>query len=197
MTKATGAGRGASPCPADCTCARHGKSRVIDWDNPEARRAYNRQKAAERYAADPEPAKEAARKWREANPGRRGRLRNEAADLKYMYGITPRQWQEMFDAQAGCCYLCGEPLDTEAKSRGVGISIDHDHSCCRGRRSCGSCIRGLACMPCNAGIGNFGDDPGRMRRVADNLEMANRRLHSPAPAGGTLIRGSNAPRGQE
>jgi len=181
------------PCPADCTCAKHGKSRVIDWNDPEARKAYNRQKAAERYAIDPEPAKEAARKWREANPGRRGRLRNEAADLLYMYGITPERWQEMFTAQGGCCYLCSEPLDTERKH---GINIDHDHACCRGRRSCGTCVRGLACHGCNAGIGNFGDDPERMRRVADNLEMANRRLRDTRPIRANQA-GSNAPAGTE
>src|ERR1035438_5681784 len=168
-------------CEPGCTCGRHNRTPVIDWSDPEARKEYNRTKAAEKYAENPEPFIAASRKYREANLGRRGRLRNEAADLKYMYGITPEQWQAMFDAQGGCCYLCGEPLDLELKGRGVGISTDHDHSCGRGRRSCGTCIRGLACMPCNAGIGNFGDDPGRMRRVADNLEMANRRLQDTRP----------------
>lgn len=42
-----------------------------------------------------------------------------------------------------------------------------------------SAIRGLACHGCNTGIGAFGDDPERMRRVADRLEMANRRLRDP------------------
>ena len=50
--------------------------------------------------------------------------------------------------------------------------------CCRGERSCGTCIRGLACQRCNYGISQFGDDPERMRRVADNLEMANRALRA-------------------
>ena len=193
MTRATGVGRGATPCPADCTCAKHGKSRVVDWNDPEAVRAYKREKAAEKYAADPEPARESARRWRERNPGRRGRLRDTAAELKWMYGLTPERWREMFVAQGGCCYLCGEPLDTERKH---GINIDHDHACCRSRRSCGSCVRGLACHGCNSGIGNFGDDPERLRRVADNLEMANRRLRSPAPYGADKA-GSNAPAGMD
>jgi hypothetical protein len=175
---------GSTKCEPGCSCYRHNRGSVIDWNDPEARKKYNRDKAAEAYAADPEPFRERARQYRADHPGRRGRLRNEAVDLKYMYGITPERWQEMFDAQGGCCYLCGEPLDVDAKGRGVGISTDHDHSCCRGRRSCGSCIRGLACMPCNAGIGNFGDDPERMRRVADNLEMANRRLRDTRPVRG-------------
>lgn len=165
-------------CEPGCTCAKHVKSRVINWDDPEARKAYNRQKAAEKYAADPEPAKEASRRWREAHPGYRVARKTvlgsmDAADVKYQYGLTPERVAELLEAQQGCCYLCGEPLEV-GKPR--SIHIDHDHSCCRGRRSCGTCIRGLACHPCNTGIGAFGDNPERMRRVADNLEMANRRL---------------------
>ena len=81
----------------------------------------------------------------------------------------------MFAAQAGCCYLCGEPLE------GRATHIDHDRSCCRGNKSCGTCIRGLACQLCNQGVGQFRDDPDRMRRVADNLEMATRRLRDDRP----------------
>ena len=187
---------GSKKCEPGCECKKHSRGSIVDWNDPEARKEYNRNKAREKYADDPTPAIEAARRWREANPGRRGRLRNEAADLKYMYGITPEQWQAMFNAQGGCCYLCGEPLDVEAKGRGVGITIDHDHSCCRGRRSCGTCVRGLACFPCNAGIGNFGDDPERMRRVADSLEMANRRLQETRPMRANQT-GSHAPVGTE
>ncbi len=79
----------------------------------------------------------------------------------------------MATAQDGLCFLCNEPLDFETPRR---VHIDHDKTCCRGRRSCGTCVRGLACNKCNAGIGHFGDDADRMRRVADNLEMANRKV---------------------
>lgn len=81
----------------------------------------------------------------------------------------------MAEAQMGCCYLCGEPLPVEPRK----VHVDHDHSCCRGSRSCGTCIRGLACEACNTGVGMFGDDPDRMRRVADSLEMANARVRAP------------------
>jgi Recombination endonuclease VII len=198
MTKATGVGRGATSCPAGCTCAKHGKSRVIDWDDPEAVRAYKRQQAAEKYEADPGPGKEAARRWRERNPGYRATRKTvlgsmSAADLKWMYGLTPDRVADLAVEQDNACYLCGEPLDWDNPRK---IHVDHDHSCCRGRRSCGTCVRGLACHPCNTAIGLLGDDPERMRRVADNLEMAHRRLRETRPIRANQA-GSNAPAGEE
>jgi hypothetical protein len=86
--------------------------------------------------------------------------------LKYKFGITVEQWDQSLSGQDGCCYLCGDPLDK------LHIHIDHDHRCCPGNRSCGQCIRGLACRWCNQGLGQFKDDPARLRRVADNLEKA-------------------------
>lgn len=101
----------------------------------------------------------------------------------------------MFTAQNGLCYLCVEPLRTDRIGpKGGWIHVDHDRSCCRGEKSCGSCIRGLACFACNVGIAKFDESPERMRRVADNLEMANRRLRDPALRGEKS--GSNAPLGK-
>ena len=122
--------------------------------------------------------REYARKWRAAHPGynkespARHRLRT--------YGLTPEDMEALAAGQGGLCYLCSEPLILDKPRK---VHVDHDRSCCRGPKSCGSCIRGLACHACNIGIGHFGDDPDRMRRVADNLEMANRRLRNPVPYG--------------
>lgn len=160
-------------CQPGCTCGKHSRASVIDWSDPEQRHAYNRQKARDKYAADPEPGREAARRWRAKNPGRHGRPQNIAANLRWKFNLTPDQVKELAAKQEGLCYLCNEPLDFE---RQRAVHIDHDRSCCRGNRSCGTCVRGLACGRCNAGIGHFGDDPERMRRVADNLEMANAAL---------------------
>lgn len=79
------------------------------------------------------------------------------------FGVEPERITAMWDEQGGCCYMCGEPLDMEAKR---GFVVDHDRSHCRGRRSCGECILGLACDSCNVGCGRFGDDPDRMERAA-------------------------------
>ena len=68
--------------------------------------------------------------------------------------------------------LCVKPLTEFAKSMEPMevINIDHDHTCCPGRRSCGKCIRGLPCPVCNRGLGMFKDSVKSLLRAVDYLE---------------------------
>ncbi len=72
--------------------------------------------------------------------------------------------QEFLAKQGGVCPLCG------ITAMGHEFVLDHDHSCCLGKRPCGNCYRGALCDPCNRGLGFFGDDPDRMRAAASYLE---------------------------
>ena len=99
----------------------------------------------------------------------RNRIHGRRYSLKHKFGLTLERWDEILIEQSGRCYLCEEPMN------GV-IHVDHDRSCCSGNKSCGRCVRGLAHQKCNQGIGQFGDDPYRLRRAADNLEKATIRL---------------------
>lgn len=158
------------PCQPGCGCYKH---RGGVMPTPEERRARNAERMRQRRIAFPDENREIERRWRERHP-EEARARNRGAkglqySLKYKYGMTPEQYTQMLAAQGGCCYLCSEPLDLDKPRK---IHVDHDHSCCRGVRSCGKCIRGIACEPCNKGIGAFGDAPERMRRAADRLEAA-------------------------
>ena len=82
------------------------------------------------------------------------------------------EFARLWQAQDGKCYLCEGPLGPDQ----ADCHVDHDHSCCPSGRSCEKCRRGLAHPLCNWIVGYAGDDPDRLRRIADNLEAANTRL---------------------
>lgn len=77
------------------------------------------------------------------------------------YGVTREQYQL---ALAEGCQICNEVVDT--------LHVDHDHSCCPGSRktTCGKCVRGFLCGPCNRGIGLFFDRADVVRRAAAYLD---------------------------
>ena len=79
-------------------------------------------------------------------------------------GIDPQVYEDLFLIQDGKCAICFRP------EKGRRLSIDHDHSCCPGERSCGECVRALLCGNCNRGIGFLRDDPDVCRSAARYLD---------------------------
>jgi hypothetical protein len=61
------------------------------------------------------------------------------------YGITVEQFEQMLVTQSGRCAICSIIL--------LDPHIDHDHSCCLGRKACGKCVRSLLCKDCNIMLG--------------------------------------------
>ena len=82
------------------------------------------------------------------------------------YNITLAQYREMFEKQGGKCYICG--LHQTKLKRALGV--DHNHSCCPGKKSCGKCIRKLLCSSCNNAIGALRDSPELLRKSAIYVE---------------------------
>ena len=62
----------------------------------------------------------------------------------------------MVERQDGLCAIC------ERKPR-VRLHVDHSHDT--------RMLRLLLCLTCNAGLGNFGDNPSWLRRAIDYLEI--------------------------
>lgn len=107
--------------------------------------------------------KDCLRTWRRKHDKRLQRLgtpRRRTPDgarralLKYRYGISVEEWDEMFDAQDGTCKICAKEGD---------LQVDHDHDTGR--------VRGLLCWACNTLLGCAADDPARLRIAADYLEV--------------------------
>lgn len=76
-----------------------------------------------------------------------------------VYNVTP-EWFETELAKG--CAVCGDLNATR-------YAVDHDHMCCPGAGSCGKCVRGVLCQPCNVGLGSFRDDPVRLRAAIEYL----------------------------
>lgn len=63
--------------------------------------------------------------------------------------MTLEEYNAKLEAQGGVCALCKSPPKV------MPLHVDHDHSCCPGKKTCGNCIRGLVCWNCNVFLGKL------------------------------------------
>lgn len=82
--------------------------------------------------------------------------------LRYKYRLTIEEYEQLYSSRNGVCDICKNKFDI--------LHIDHDHSCCPGKTSCGKCIRGLLCGPCNRALGLVKDDVDTVKRMIYYLE---------------------------
>lgn len=75
------------------------------------------------------------------------------------YGITLKEYDEMFHAQGGRCAGCGI-MPTSDKP----LAIDHCHK--------SSKVRGLLCSNCNLALGNAKDNTNTLKNLIVYLEKA-------------------------
>jgi hypothetical protein len=82
--------------------------------------------------------------------------------LKYKYNLSDIDYDTMVINQEGVCKIC-------QKKDIFDLAVDHDHNCCKGRNSCGKCVRGLLCNRCNMALGAFDDDITKILKALDYL----------------------------
>lgn len=87
------------------------------------------------YQANREVLRQKATEYYKAHPGIRSAVERKRL-LKRKYGLTVAQYDQMYWAQQGCCYIC---------SAHTKLSVDHNHLTGHVRR--------LLCQCCNALIG--------------------------------------------
>lgn len=110
----------------------------------------------------PHPGPRCATCWRAVKVARK-----DAAFDRYLrrtYNITAADYWAMYERQGKACAWC-----QRANGRTKRLAVDHDHACCPGPRSCGACVRGLLCGPCNQHVGYVGDSPAAMARMVGYL----------------------------
>lgn len=85
---------------------------------------------------------------------------NRDLQLKKKYGLGEAEYNGLLREQGGACAICRSEI-----SGGVGVfHVDHCHAT--------KVVRGLLCMRCNHGLGNFKDDPTLLRKAAEYLEAS-------------------------
>ena len=77
-----------------------------------------------------------------------GATSQRAAHLRNAYQMTGREYNEQLARQGGGCAICGKT----SEDHGYHLSVDHDHACCPGPKSCGKCRRGILCSACNSRV---------------------------------------------
>lgn len=123
---------------------------------------------AAKRRADPQTNRDRVRQWQLANPEKVAARRaaytasgqrsfwNRKSHLKRRFGLTLEQYDAMLQSQGGGCALCKRPPRPGSTA-------------CRPRPRDRS-VRGLLCFTCNNALGNFGDDPVRLREAARYVE---------------------------
>lgn len=80
------------------------------------------------------------------------------AHILKTYGITSEQYEVLYEAQGGFCFIC-----QRANGKTKKLSVDHDHVTGH--------VRGLLCTPCNKMLGHLRDDEAAFRRAGYYLRQ--------------------------
>lgn len=78
--------------------------------------------------------------------------------LKKLYGISEEIYNKLSEAQQNVCAICRQPETKLRFGTLCKLSVDHDHET-------GS-VRGLLCLNCNIGLGNFKENPTFLQAAA-------------------------------
>jgi hypothetical protein len=114
------------------------------------------------YAANREKAIAHVKRWQQENPDRLREYRLKNRDnrplqmrtlhLRSTFGMTVEEYSAMLAAQRGGRAVCGDQRED-----GRSLYIDHDEDG----------VRGILCVRCNNGLGQFKDDPELLHVAAD------------------------------
>jgi len=102
----------------------------------------------------PDKIRENSQKYLKAHP----KLKKEY-NLKYNYGLSITEFDNLLLAQDNKCPICGQPLDLQNPHN---VNVDHDHLTGK--------VRGILCRNCNLAIGFLRDNPEYAKRASEYLE---------------------------
>lgn len=86
-----------------------------------------------------------------------------ASKLKRLFGITPEDYNRMFQEQNGCCAICHKP-ESIVKSGVISrLAVDHCHSTNK--------LRMLLCQRCNTTIGRCEESVELLQKMINYLQQ--------------------------
>lgn len=87
------------------------------------------------------------------------------AFLRYRYGITVKQFEDLVVSQQGKCAICVKILEINADgiSRTKNVAVDHCHKTGK--------VRGLLCKNCNVALGFMGDSIDTLLQAVEYLKL--------------------------
>lgn len=137
------------------------------------RAAYHRQWKAKNIEKVRAYQRDYQKRWRRLNPDKVGTAPSQQPSYKtaykrrVTYGLSNEAFQALLASRDNRCAVCGREF---TNCGGTKPQVDHDHSCCEGKVTCGACIRGVLCHDCNTSIGKLGDTAEALSRVVSYLQ---------------------------
>jgi len=95
-------------------------------------------------------------RWLYAN-SKEHREKQRDLKLRKAYGITLQDYNDLNEFGNKVCCICEKPCPS-----GRQLAVDHDHS--------NGVVRGLLCIKCNKGLGNFNDNIELLKAAIQYLE---------------------------
>lgn len=126
-----------------------------EWYEKNKERLRAKQRAY--YAVNAEKRKEYAAKYREQNGHDIG-LKKRIDFIRSQYGVEMEEYLKMYAECSGKCTIC-KVLEEDMGHR---MCVDHCHETGK--------VRGLLCKRCNAGLGQFKDNPELLIKAAEYLK---------------------------
>jgi hypothetical protein len=125
----------------------------VPYKDP-ARAKENRKRRYQERRKDPDFIKACIERSRNFANTSHGKRSNTNSYLKYKFGITIEQREQMFKAQNGLCAICNKPF-------GIKFHIDHNHATGK--------VRQVLCSKCNMALGLFNDDSNIIKNAMEYL----------------------------
>jgi hypothetical protein len=107
-----------------------------------------------------QPSKEVKQRWLAANKHKRPKI-NRDCRLRTFYGLPPEEEMAMYIKQGNRCAICNVSFDFSNPNGPKSPHLDHEHD--------SGWVRGILCVTCNHGIGQFYENINTMQLAIEYL----------------------------